>query len=194
MAEQKEDNTRYIVRIAGRDLDGTKSIDRSLRAIKGVSHRMAQSIAIAFEKKSQVVYKTKLGELTDAQEKILEDVLANPTAHGIPEWIFNRQNDNSTGKSIHLVTNELEFAKRQDLQKLSEIKSYKGLRHGWGLTVRGQRTKSTHRRKGGVVGVMKKDAKLAAAKPASAAEKGGPAAGKQPEKAKASSSPAEKKK
>lgn len=183
MAEQKE-NTRYIVRIAGRDLDGTKSIDRSLRAIKGVSHRMAQSIAIAFEKKSRVVYKTKLGELTDEQGKILEEILASPAVHGIPEWSFNRQNDNSTGKNIHLVTNELELAKRQDLQKLSEIKSYKGLRHGWGLTVRGQRTKSTHRGKGGVVGVMKKEAKLAAAKPAGAAEKGAPAAGKQPEKAK----------
>ena len=189
MAEEKE-NTRYIVRIAGRDLDGTKSIDRSLRAIKGVSHRMAQSIALAFEKKSQVVYKTKLGELTDEQGKVLEEILANPKEHGIPGWSFNRQNDNSTGKNIHLFTNELEFAKRQDLQKLSEIKSYKGLRHGWGLTVRGQRTKSTHRGKGGVVGVMKKDAKLAAAKPATA-EKGAPTTGKQPEKAKA---PAEKKK
>ncbi len=187
MAEEKE-NTRYIVRIAGRDLDGTKSIDRSLRAIKGISHRMAQSIAIAFEKKSSVVYKTKLGELTEEQGKELEEILAHPSAHGIPEWAFNRQNDNSTGKSIHLVTNELEFAKRQDLQKLSEIKSYKGLRLGWGLPVRGQRTKSTHRGKGGVVGVMKKEAKQAMApKAAGGAEKGAPAAaGKQPEKAKAS--------
>jgi len=32
----------------------------------------------------------------------------------------------------------------------------------WGLPVRGQRTKSTHRGKGGTVGVSKKDTKAAA--------------------------------
>ena len=56
---------------------------------------------------------------------------------------------------------------------MSETKSYKGLRHTWGLTVRGQRTKSTHRGKGGVVGVLKKDAIAPAA---SAAKAGAPAA------------------
>ncbi len=185
MADEKE-NTRYIVRIAGRDLDGTKSIDRSLRAIRGISHRMARMVAIAFEKKSSISYNKKLGELTEEQGKLLEAVLLAPKENGLPEWTYNRKRDYATGENIHLVTNELEFAKRQDLLRLSEIKSYKGLRHGWGLTVRGQRTKSTHRGKGGVVGVMKKDAK-AAAKPAVAgAEK--PAAGAAkavPEKAKA---------
>ena len=59
---------------------------------------------------------------------------------------------------------DLEFTTRKDIQRLSEIKSYRGLRHGWGLTVRGQRTRSTHRGKGPVVGVMKKEVKKAMSK------------------------------
>jgi len=160
--EEKKDNIRYIVRIAGKDLDGSLPIERSLTAIKGVSQRMAKNVAIAFEKKTGVLLETPIGKLTDEQDKTLENVLLNPKANNIPTWTYNRQRDLETGENIHLVTNELEFSKRQDLQRLSEIKSYRGLRNAWGLTVRGQRTRSTHRGKGGVVGVLKKDAKAAA--------------------------------
>ena len=62
--------------------------------------------------------------------------------------------------------NDLAFCLRNDLSRLAEIKSYKGLRHMWGLTVRGQKTKSRHRRKGGVVGVAKKVAVKGKAAPA----------------------------
>ncbi|MBI2597713.1 MAG: 30S ribosomal protein S13 [Candidatus Diapherotrites archaeon] len=65
----------------------------------------------------------------------------------------------------------MEFSKRQDFQRLSEIKTYRGLRHGWGLPVRGQRTKSTHRGKGPVVGVLKKEAKEAVKQAEKTAEK-----------------------
>lgn len=169
MSDEKQ-STRYIVRIAGKDLDGSQPIYKSLMAIKGIDHRMGKNVAIAFEKKTGVLFDSKIGKLSEEQDKVLEDIILNPQNHGVPEWGYNRKRDFETGKNIHLVTNELEFSKRQDLQRLSEIKSYRGLRLSWGLTVRGQRTRSTHRGKGGVVGVMKKEAK-AQAKPAAAAAK-----------------------
>ena len=44
-----------------------------------------------------------------------------------------------------------------DLRRLKKIKSNRGLRHQWGLPVRGQRTKSNFRRsKGKAVGVKRK--------------------------------------
>jgi len=170
MAEQKEE-IRYIVRIAGKDLDGSLPIYRSLISLKGVSHRMAKNAAIAFEKKTGILYDTKLGKLKEDQDKVLEEVILRPQDYNIPIWSYNRQRDLESGNNIHLVSNELDFSKRQDLQRLSEIKSYRGLRQSWGLTVRGQRTRSTHRGKGGAIGVMKKDAKAAAKIDAKSAEK-----------------------
>ncbi|AJF60369.1 MAG: 30S ribosomal protein S13 [Candidatus Diapherotrites archaeon] len=172
MVEQKpEQEIRYIVRIAGKDLNGSLPIYRSLTGLKGVGHRMAKSIAIVFEKKTGLSFNKKLGELNEEQNKALEEIVLNPSGFGIPGWSLDRQRDHETGTNRHLIMAELDFAKRQDLQKLAEIKSYRGLRLGWGLTVRGQRTKSTHRGKGGVVGVTKKDAKAGKAAVAAAPPK-----------------------
>ena len=44
---------------------------------------------------------------------------------------------------------------RDDLERLKKIRAHRGLRHYWGLTVRGQHTKTTGRA-GKTVGVAKK--------------------------------------
>ncbi len=179
--DSKEDkDLRLIVRIAGIDLDGRKPIERSMTRIKGIGIRMAKNIAVAYEKTSGILAGQKTGKLTEEQSKKLEEVVLNPAKFGVPEWSLNKRKDFYTGKSSHLVMSELDLGLRSDLQRMTETKSYKGLRHTWGLPVRGQRTKSTHRGKGGIVGVMKKDAVKAgqAAAPAKAA----PAAGKKEEK------------
>ncbi len=150
---------RYIVRIAGKDLDGNLPIYRAITKIKGISHRVAKMIANAFEKENNVSYESTLGSIDESLDKKLEDIVINPTEHGLPSWSVNRQKDRETGETRHLVMADLDFSIRQDLQRLNEIKSYRGLRHSWGLPVRGQRTKSTHRGKGSVVGVIKKEVK-----------------------------------
>ncbi|MFH1696926.1 MAG: 30S ribosomal protein S13 [Candidatus Diapherotrites archaeon] len=155
----KGEDIRYIVRIANRDLDGGKTIKGALTGIKGISVRTADMLARAFEKESGISGNTLLGKLPEGKEKEIEQFLMNPEKHGMPEWALNRQKDYEEGKGIHLIENDLDFSIRKDLQRLSAIKSYRGLRHTWGLTVRGQRTRSTHRGKGGAVGVVKKDVK-----------------------------------
>lgn len=166
MSTKKE--LRLIVRIANKDLDGTKPLPMALQKIKGIGQRMGHLVAQAFERETGFLATQKIGELDESADSKLEEILTHPTQHGIPVWALNRQKDYETGGHKHLLLSELDFGLRKDLQRLNEIKSYRGLRHSWGLTVRGQRTKSTHRGKGGVVGVFKKDtAKPAApAKPA----------------------------
>lgn len=161
---------RYFVRIMNKDLDGQRPVFRALRGIKGIGTRMAGIIAMAFEKETGIAFNTPLGKISEDQEKILEELLVHPEKHGIPSWNLNRRKDFETGTDHHLVMSDLDFTLRKDLQRLNEIKSYRGLRHSWGLPVRGQKTKSTHRKKGGVVGVSKTAAKAGAApKPAAAA-------------------------
>jgi len=159
----KKEDIRYIVRIATKDLDGNLPIYRALAKIKGIGIRMARSVAIAFERETNIPYNSRLGKLPEELDKKLEDLVLNPGKGGVPEWSLNRQRELETGQNRHLVMADLDFQLRNDLQRLNEIKSYRGLRHSWGLTVRGQKTKSTHRGKGPVVGVMKKEARIAQA-------------------------------
>ncbi len=158
MTEEK-DELRYIVRIAGKDLNGELPVYRALQAVKGISHRTARNAAIVFEKETGKAFDTKIGILPEELDAKLEDIIVNPGKYGLPIWAFNRKKDIEDGSNKHLIMADLDFAKRKDLQRLNEIKSYRGLRLSWGLTVRGQRTKSTHRGKGIVVGVTKKDIK-----------------------------------
>jgi small subunit ribosomal protein S13 len=150
-----------IVRIIGKDLDGTKNINESLMRIKGINHRLGKIITIKFCEENKLSRETKLGNLTNDQVKLLEKIVQNPDKANMPKWILNRQKDYNTGEDKHLTMNDLDFQLRNDFQRLAEIKSYKGLRHMWGLTVRGQKTRSKHRGKGKgkVVGVSKKDNK-----------------------------------
>src|SRR3989338_11664826 len=158
----KED-IRLIVRITGIDLDGRKPIERSLTKIKGIGVRMAKNIAVAFEKSSGISASLKTGKLSEEQSKKLEEVVLTPAKFGVPLWSLNRRNDFYTGENSHLVMSDLDLRLRSDIQRMTETKSYKGLRHAWGLPVRGQSTRSTHHKKGGVVGVVIKDATAQAA-------------------------------
>jgi len=157
MSEKQE--SRYIVRIAGKDLDGDRPIHISLMNLKGMSHRLAKVVAKEFEKESGIKFDSKIGLMPEDKDKILEEIVTNPEAHNVPSWLLNRRKNPATGKDTHKVMGELDFQLREDLKRLNIIKSYRGLRHSWHLPVRGQRTKSTHRGKGPVVGVTKKDAK-----------------------------------
>ncbi len=111
-----------------------------------------------------------VGLMTNEEVKLIEDIIFNPAKHKIPNWVFNRQKDYEEGSNKHLTMNDLAFSLRNDLTRMAEIKSYKGLRHMWGLPVRGQKTKSKHRGKGSVVGVVKKDTAKPAAAPKTASK------------------------
>ena len=62
-----------------------------------------------------------------------------------------------------MIGSNLKLRREFDIRLMKKIKSYKGMRHAIAQPVRGQRTKS-HFRTGSTVGVMKKAAKILAAK------------------------------
>merc|ERR1719374_499335 len=56
---------------------------------------------------------------------------------------------------VTIMNNPRQYKMREDLERLKKIRAHRGLRHYWGLRVRGQHTKTTGRR-GRTVGVSKK--------------------------------------
>lgn len=139
-----------LIRIFGQDMSGEKNIYVELTKIKGISWSVANALCL------------KLGLDKHAKVKNLpkETIgrIENELAHiELPFFLLNRRNDMLTGQSRHLLTNDLDIQKEFDIKHLKKIKSYRGLRHAQGLPVRGQRTRSHFKKKGGLVSVRKKD-------------------------------------
>ncbi len=150
-----------IVRLAETDLDGNKTVISGIKKIKGVSHMLANAIAHFYPNSDK-----KIIDLTDQELASLEEYVRNPEKHGVPRWMLNRRLDPETGIDRHLIGSDLVFVKNMDINKLKRMKSYKGVRHGLGLPVRGQRTRSSFRTSGKSVGVVKKKEQPAKAAPA----------------------------
>ncbi len=150
------DTFRHLVRIANTDLNGSKSIFVALRRIRGVSGMYSHMVCHI----AGIDPLVKIGMLTENQITRIDEIIKNPLKHHAPTWMLNRRKDYETGEDTHLITNDLLFVRDNDLKRLKKIKSYRGIRHIQGLTVRGQRTKSKHRRnkaKGkGKLGVIRK--------------------------------------
>ncbi len=162
MAAPKEQSKdfKHLVRIANTDVNGKKAVTLALRDIKGISFSYANAIcAVAGVSKTE-----KAGDLSDSDVQKLDSTIKN-MADVVPEWLLNRRKDTSDGKTKHLISGELQFAQDNDIRMMKKIRSYKGIRHGFGLTVRGQRTRSNFRRnKGKGPGVIRsKEVKAAQA-------------------------------
>jgi small subunit ribosomal protein S13 len=144
---------RHIVRIGNRDVPGYLTLDQGLMLIYGISHRTAKAIKDVFEEKQKKPV-VKVGYLIEKDTEILEELIENLDKY-VPNWMLNRSKIREGGNK-HLIMADLQLSQRKELQRLGKIKSYRGLRLQWGLPVRGQKTKSTFRKKGKVVGVTKK--------------------------------------
>jgi small subunit ribosomal protein S13 len=142
--EQADDeDIQYFVRIGQNDLDGTKSVERSLTELNGIGHRAVRIIA----EKAGVDRRETIGALDD--EKIEEIVgLVEGFADEVPDWLANHRNDFFDGETTHRTGSDLELTRQQDINRMKMIDSYKGVRHKRGQKVRGQRTKSTGRTEG----------------------------------------------
>jgi small subunit ribosomal protein S13 len=142
---------RHITRIGETDLNGTLKVAPALSRIKGIGISLANAII----RKSGVNPDTCLGFLSEQEIEKLEDVIQNPTKYGLSAWLFNRQKDLDTGKSLHVTGSDLVLQSKTDIDLMKTTKSWRGYRHSYGLKVRGQRTKATAR-KGKAIGVKKK--------------------------------------
>ena len=96
----------------------------------------------------------RIGYLSQEQIKSIENIIQNPSTSNFPSWFLNRRKDVETGEDKHLITSDIAFTVRNDIEREKTSGSWRGIRHMFGLKVRGQRTRCTGR-KGGAVGVAK---------------------------------------
>lgn len=142
---------KHIVRVASADIDGQENLLQGLTRIKGVGLRLSKTIINQLELDPS----QRLGYITDDVIAGIEQIIKDPVAAGLPDWYVNRPRDRMSGKMMHLIGSDLEFAHRNDIDRLRRIKSWRGTRHSLGLKVRGQHTRTTGR--GGMaVGVSRK--------------------------------------
>jgi len=144
---------QHIIRIAGTDLDGTLQLNHALSKINGVGITLANAIT----RKAGINPDLRIGYLTETDKTKLEDIINNPTKHGIPPYMLNRQKDQETGENRHQIGADLALQTKTDIEEMKNLRSWRGFRHAYGLRVRGQHTRTTGR-KGKAMGVKKKEA------------------------------------
>ena len=149
------DEILSIVRVGGKDINGEKPVSLGLTAIKGIGQQLSRAIAVCAEEKFGIKSTKKIGLLTDEEITKIEEIIKKPIEFGVPAFATNRMKDIVDGKDNHLTEADLQFSKMEDISRLRSIRAYKGIRHERNLTVRGQRTRSTHR-KGSTMGVNRK--------------------------------------
>ncbi len=112
-----------MARIAGINIPLNKRVEIGLTYIYGVGRSQAQEIL----KKTGVDPNTYVKDLTDDEVVKLREIIDNDLA----------------------VEGDLRRERSQDVKRLMEIGSYRGLRHRRGLPVNGQRTKTNARSRKG---------------------------------------------
>lgn len=150
---QEKNDKEYgekVVRILSEDIEGNTKLFPGLTKIKGVSWTISNAAC----KKLGLDKNRKIGSLSAEEIKKISEFLKNAE---LPNFLFNRNSDFETGKNMHRIGTDLELQTEFDIKRLKKIRSYRGIRHGANLPVRGQRTKSNfrkNRRKG--AGIKKK--------------------------------------
>ena len=141
---------RHIVRIVGNDIPGERKLIVGLTQIKGIGFNFATAISSTLK----INQNSNIGNLTEENVQAIEKLILNPIEAKFPLWFLNRQKDIETGKDLHLLTSDIPFTLRNDIERERITVSWRGYRHLSGLKVRGQRTRTSGRR-GGAVGVAK---------------------------------------
>ena len=145
-------STQYenLIRILGNDIPGEKKTLIGLTQIRGIGYMFANSMLQILK----INPDSRIGTLSAEQVSSIEKMIQDPKSQNFPTWFLNRQKDVETGEDMHLITSDIAFNLRNDIEREKGVFSWRGYRHMYGLKVRGQRTRCTGR-KGGAVGVAK---------------------------------------
>ena len=160
---------RHIVRIAGKDVEGSRKLVVAISEIRGVGFNFAQVLLNTLK----IDPNARVGFTSEKDISEIESGIRDPTKVGMPMWFLNRQKDFETGSTKQIITSDWDIMIKNDIEREKGVMSWRGFRHMMGLKVRGQRTRTTGR-KGGAVGVKKTGKLLPTAAPGAP---GAPAAG-----------------
>ena len=145
-------STQYenLIRILGNDIPGERKTLVGLTQIRGIGYMFANAMLQILK----INPDTRIGTLSEEEVSSIEKIIQDPKSQNFPIWFLNRQKDIETGDDMHLVTSDIAFQIRNDVEREKGVFSWRGYRHMYGLKVRGQRTRCSGR-KGGAVGVAK---------------------------------------
>lgn len=156
---RKTSEFHNLLRIIGTSVEGHRTLAFGLSTIRGVGRRLAHAVIhIAQRDDPSIDPRMRIGQLTEAQQKRLIEIIKDPVKYGIPSWMVNRQKDLRTGEDRHISGTDLELMIKLDVDRMKRTRSWKGIRHMYGLKVRGQRTRTTGRH-GLVVGFYREKMK-----------------------------------
>lgn len=117
-----------MARIAGVILPSEKQVHIGLTYIYGIGPKLAGNILAA----ADVEPTTRVKDLTEAEETRIRDIV----------------------NSQYMVEGDLQRVVANNIKRLKDVGTYRGLRHKAGLPVRGQRTRTNARtRKGKAIAV-----------------------------------------
>ncbi|CAD6226597.1 unnamed protein product [Miscanthus lutarioriparius] len=119
---------QHILRLLNTNVDGKQKIMFAMTSIKGVGRRFSNIVC-----KKADIDMNKRSHLWLSMDWLFK----------VPDWFLNRKKDYKDGRFSQVVSNALDMKLRDDLERLKKIRNHRGLRHYWGLRVRGQHTKTT---------------------------------------------------
>ena len=126
-----------MARIAGVTIPTEKQVQVALTYIYGIGPTTATTILA----EAEIEPTTRVKDLTEAEEQRIRDIIDKD----------------------YTVEGDLQRLVGNNIKRLKDIKSYRGLRHNAGLPVRGQRTRTNARtRKGKAIAVGGAQKKAAA--------------------------------
>ncbi len=138
-----------LVRIAGYDIPGSKTVYAGITRVKGVSWSIANILCI----KLNLPHNKRISALTKEEIKLIEEFLKKAT---LPPYLTNRRIDPESGETKHVIGTDLDMKRDFDIRRMKKMRSYRGLRHSINQPVRGQRTRSHFRKRGKAVGIRRR--------------------------------------
>merc|ERR1712232_83844 len=135
------DNFKHIIRVLNTNLDGMRLAPFAIRKIRGVGRRFAVLLC----KKAKIPLTLRAGEMSQEQIDMITEICSKPESFGFPNWFLNKRFDFKDGKYGQVTSTDLDSKLREDVERMKKIRLHRGLRHWFGLKVRGQHTKSTGR-------------------------------------------------
>merc|ERR1712212_451985 len=146
---------QHILRVQNTNIDGNIKVTNAVTAIRGMGRRFTDLVL----KKAEVDRSKRAGQLTEAELEQIQTVMTQPKNFKIPVWFLNRRRDWKDGKDGQMTSNNLDNKLREDLERMKKIRLHRGIRHWWGVPVKGQKTKTSGRH-GRTVGVRPERSKL----------------------------------
>jgi small subunit ribosomal protein S13 len=83
-------------------------------------------MANAILRKAAINPNIRAGFLTDSDIAKVEDIIRDPARYNLPSWLFNRRKDTETGNDLHMISADLAFKTKTDIDDAKSIRCWRG--------------------------------------------------------------------